>query len=291
MRPVVFLSDFGLDDAFVGTCHAVLKRIAPGLDVIDLTHGIAPQQVLEGALALHDAAPYLPADAIVLAVVDPGVGSKRRAIAVRGADRRFYIGPDNGLLLLAAERAGPLFDVRELTDPRYRLDPAAATFHGRDVFAPAAAHLAAGVALAELGPSLDPSLLVRVEVPVPVVAPGLLRAVVVAVDRYGNLQLAAGVGDLVAAGFVPGTQVVVEPGGVAPTPPDAAGAAGAAGAANAPGPAQATVCRTFADVDPGALLVHEDSSGRLAVAVAGGSAARHLGLAAGAAVVLARPRG
>lgn len=286
MRPVVFLSDFGVDDAFVGTCHAVLKRIAPGLDVIDLTHGIGPQQVLQGALALHDAAPYLPADAIVLAVVDPGVGSQRRAIAVRGADRRFYIGPDNGLLLLAAERAGPLFDARELTDPRYRLDPVAATFYGRDVFAPAAAHLAAGVALTELGPSLDPSLLVRIEVPVPVVAPGLLRAVVVAVDRFGNVQLAAGVDDLVAAGFVPGAQVVVAPAGAAPTPPDAAGAAGAA---NAPDPARATVCRTFADVGPGALLVHEDSSGRLALAVAGGSAAARLGLAAGAALVLARP--
>ena len=288
MRTVVFLSDFGHGDAFVGTCHAVMKRIAPGLDVIDLTHGIAPQQVLEGALALHDAAPYLPAAAIVLAVVDPGVGSARRAIAVRGADRRFYIGPDNGLLLLAAERAGPLFDVRELTDPRYRLDPVAATFHGRDVFAPAAAHLAAGVPLAELGPSLDPSLLTRVAVPAPVGAPGFVRAVVVAVDRYGNVQLAAGVDDLVAAGFVAGTQVVVEPGGAAPTPHDAAVAPGVA---NAPGPVLAIVGCTFADVDPGALLVHEDSSGRLAVAVAGGSAAGHLGLAAGAAVVLARPRG
>ena len=275
MRPVVFLSDFGLDDAFVGTCHAVMKCIAPGLDVTDLTHGIGPQQVLQGALALHAAAPYLPADAIVLAVVDPGVGSARRAIAVRGADRRFYIGPDNGLLLLAAEHAGPLFDARGLTDPRYRLDPVSATFHGRDVFAPAAAHLAAGVPLAELGPSRDPSLLVRVEVPAPAVAPGFLRAVVVAVDRYGNVQLAAGSEDLVAAGFVVGARVVVEP--AAPAAPDATG------------PAQATVGRTFADVDPGALLVHEDSSGRLAVAVAGGSAAGRLGLAAGAAVVLARP--
>ena len=280
MRPVVFLSDFGLDDAFVGTCHAVMQRIAPGLEVIDLTHGIGPQQVLQGALALHDAAPYLPADAIVLAVVDPGVGSARRAIAVRGGDRRFYIGPDNGLLLLAAERCGPLFDSRELSDPRYRLDPLSATFHGRDVFAPPAAHLAAGVPLAELGPSLDPSLLARSEVPAAVVAPGLLRAVVVAVDRYGNAQLAAGVEDLAAAGFVPGARVQVEPGGATPTPP---------GPEDVAGHALATVGRTFADVDPGALLVHEDSSGRLAVAVAGGSAASRLGLVAGAAVVIARP--
>lgn len=276
MRPVVFLSDFGLDDAFVGTCHAVMKRIAPGLDVIDLTHGIAPQQVLQGALALHDAAPYLPGDAIVLAVVDPGVGSARRAIAVRGTDRRFYVGPDNGLLLLAAERMGPLFEARELIDPRYRLEQVSATFHGRDVFAPAAAHLAAGVPMSELGPALDPSLLVRIEVPAPVVAPGLLRAVVIAIDRFGNLQLAAGIEDLSAAGFAPGSRLAVAPAGATLAPPDDAG------------PARATVGRTFADVEPGGLLVHEDSSGRLAVAVGGGAAAERLGLAAGAAVVLAR---
>ena len=276
MRPVVFLSDFGLDDAFVGTCHAVMKRIAPGLEVIDLTHGITPQQVLQGALALHDAAPYLPGDAITLAVVDPGVGSARRAIAVRGADRRFYVGPDNGLLLLAAERVGPLFEARELTDSRFRLDPVSATFHGRDVFAPAAAHLAAGVPMSELGPAVDPSLLARLELPTAVVAPGFLRACVVAVDRFGNVQLAAGVEDLVAAGLVPGTRVVVDASGATLTPPDATG------------PAQATVGRTFADVDPGALLVHADSTGRLAIAVADGSAADRLGLAVGDAVVLAR---
>lgn len=216
MRPVVFLSDFGLADPFVGTCHAVLKRTAPGIDVIDLAHGIAPQNVLQGALALHDAAPFLPGDAIVLAVVDPGVGSARRAIAVRGGDRRFYIGPDNGLLLLAAERQGPLYEARELADPRYRLDPVSATFHGRDIFAPAAAHLAAGVPFSELGPTVDPSLLVRLEVPAPVVAPGTLEAQVVAVDTYGNLQLVATVLDLVAAGFVPGAAVEVS--SARPTP-------------------------------------------------------------------------
>lgn len=272
MRPIVFLSDFGNDDAFVGTCHAVMRRITQGLEIVDLSHGVAPQQVLQGALVLHDAAPYLPSDAIVLAVVDPGVGSARRAVALRGGDRRFYVGPDNGLLLLAAERNGPLFEARELADPRYRLAAVAATFHGRDLFAPAAAHLAAGVPLSELGPSIDPSLLVRIEVPVPVVAPGLLRAVVVAVDRYGNVQLAAGSDDLAAAGFVPGGSVAVVP------------------AAAAPGDersAEAVVGRTYADLGPGALLVHEDSSGRLAVAVAGGSAAGRLGLAVGDAVMLA----
>lgn len=274
MRPVVFLTDFGLADAFVGTCHAVLRRIAPGLEIIDLSHGIAAQNVLQGALALHDAAPFLPADAIVVAVVDPGVGSSRRAIAVRGGDRRFWIGPDNGLLLLAAERVGPIFEARELADPRWRLDPVSATFHGRDIFAPAAAHLASGVSFSELGPTIDPSLLVRIEVPAPVVAPGSLEAQVVAVDRFGNLQLAAGRDDLVAAGFVLGAAVEVS--SAQPDDEDVA-------------VTPATAGRTFADVAPGALLVHEDASGRLAVALSGGSAAAELAYAPGHTVTLFRP--
>ena len=274
MRPVVFLTDFGLADAFVGTCHAVLRRIAPGLEIVDLSHGIAAQNVLQGALALHDAAPFLPADAIVVAVVDPGVGSSRRAIAVRGGDRRFWIGPDNGLLLLAAERVGPIFEARGGADPRGGLDPVSATFHGRDIFAPAAAHLASGVSFSELGPTIDPSLLVRIEVPAPVVAPGSLEAQVVAVDRFGNLQLAAGRDDLVAAGFVPGAAVEVS--SAQPDDEDVA-------------VTPATVGRTFADVAPGALLVHEDASGRLAVALSGGSAAAELAYAPGHTVTLFRP--
>lgn len=273
MRPVVFLTDFGTADPFVGTCHAVMKRIAPGLDITDLAHGIAPQNVLQGALALHDAAPYLPTDAIVLAVVDPGVGSARRAIAVRGADRRFYIGPDNGLLLLAAERQGPLFEARELADPRYRLDPMSATFHGRDLFAPAAAHLASGVSFQELGPVIDSSLLARIIVPTPEVAPGQLDADVVAADTYGNLQLAAGIADLVAAGFTPGATVHLSctydfEDNIALH--------------------SATIGRTFADVTPGALLVHEDSSGRLAVAVSRGSAVEQLAYLPGQRVTISR---
>ena len=274
MRPVVFLTDFGLADAFVGTCHAVMRRIVPGLEIVDLSHGIAAQNVLQGALALHDAAPFLPAAAIVVAVVDPGVGSSRRAIAVRGGDRRFWIGPDNGLLLLAAERVGPIFEARELADPRWRLDPVSATFHGRDIFAPAAAHLASGVSFSELGPTIDPSLLVRIEVPVPVVAPGSLEAQVVAVDRFGNLQLAAGWDDLIVAGFVPGAAVEVS--SAHPDDEDVA-------------VTPATVGRTFADVASGALLVHEDASGRLAVALSGGSAAAELAYAPGHTVTLFRP--
>lgn len=271
MRPIVFLTDFGLEDAFVGTCHAVMRRIAPGLEIVDLTHGIAPQSVLQGAVALHDAAPYLPTGAVVVAVVDPGVGSSRRGLAVRGADRRFYVGPDNGVLLLAAEREGPLYEARELQDPRYRLEPVAATFHGRDVFAPAAAHLAAGVPLTELGPALDSALLVRLELPEPAIGTGLLRATVLGVDRYGNVQLAGRADDLAQAGLAGAAEVAVA-------------------AADGQAREVATVGRTFADVPAGGLLLHEDSSGRLALAVAHGSAAARLGLGPGdAATLVAAP--
>lgn len=276
MRPIVFLTDFGSDDAYAGICRSVMQRVAPGVQVIDLTHGIAPRQVLAGAVALHDAEPFLPNDAVVCAVVDPGVGTSRRAIAVRGGDRRFYVGPDNGLLLLAAERSGPLYEAFELADPRYRLDPVSATFHGRDVFAPAAAHLAAGVPPGELGPGIDPSLLERVPLPAPVAGPGVLQAQVLVLDRYGNAQLAAAPGDLAAAGLAAAGRLEVR-----------ADTAAALALGAAP---EAAVVRTFGDVPAGTLLLHEDSTGRLALAVRGGSAAALLGLAPGVAVVLAAPR-
>lgn len=276
MRPIAFLTDFGTDDAYAGICRSVMQRIAPGVTVIDLTHGIAPQQALAGAVALHDAEPFLPKDAVVCAVVDPGVGTARRAIAVRGGDRRFYVGPDNGLLLLAAERRGPLLEAFELADPRYRLDPVSATFHGRDVFAPAAAHLAAGVPLGELGPGIDPSLLERIQVPAPTVGAGLLQTQVLVLDRYGNAQLAAAPADLAAAGLASTERVEVQ-------------AASDAALALAAAP-EALLVRTFGDAPGGSLLLHEDSTGRLALAVSGGSAAALLGLAPGTPVSLVAPR-
>ena len=276
MRPICFLTDFGSDDAYAGICRAVMERIASGVTVIDLTHGIAPQAVRAGAVALHDAAPFLPKDAVVCAVVDPGVGSARRAIAVRGGDRRFYVGPDNGLLLLAAERVGPLFDAVELADPRYRLDPVSATFHGRDVFAPAAAHLSSGVPLSELGPAIDPSLLERIALPAPTIGPGALATEVLVTDRYGNAQLACTPADLAAAGLANAQRVEVQ--------------AASDAALDLPAAPEAVLARTFADAPAGSLLLHEDSTGHLALAVAGGSAAALLGLADGVAVTLAAPR-
>ena len=147
---ITFLSDFGLQDDFVGTCHGVIKRIAPDAKVIDITHGIEPQAVLQGALVLANTLPYMP-EGVHLAVVDPGVGSDRRGLALRDTGGRLYVGPDNGLLVPAAEKLGGV-DGRLGADERgYMLKPVSRTFHGRDVFSPAAAHLASGVDPAELG--------------------------------------------------------------------------------------------------------------------------------------------
>src|SRR5947199_9515319 len=163
---ITFLSDFGLQDDFVGTCHGVIKSIAPEVEIIDVTHGISPQHVLQGALVLANTTPYMPAG-VHLAVVDPGVGSSRRPLALRSGDGRLFVGPDNGLLVPAAERLGGIAAAHELANADYALDIVSRTFHGRDLFAPAAAHLAAGVQLEALGPPLPVDALARPDPPEP----------------------------------------------------------------------------------------------------------------------------
>src|SRR5262245_46627556 len=185
---ITFLTDFGLRDDFVGTCLGVIATIAPDSRVIDLTHGIRPGHVLQGALVLANALPYTPAG-VHLAVVDPGVGGGRRALAVRDREGRFHVGPDNGLLLPAVDRFGGAAEVHELANADYSLQPVSRTFHGRDLFSPAAAHLAVGVPLEELGPPVDPDELVRVEIPEPEVGHNRIRAAALVVDRFGNVAL------------------------------------------------------------------------------------------------------
>src|SRR6266540_6914282 len=141
---ITFLTDFGLADDFVGTCHGVMKRIAPEAQLIDITHGIRPGHVLQAALMLANTLPYMP-KGVHLAVVDPGVGGSRRPLVLRDAEGRLYVGPDNGLLLPAVERFGGVVEAHELANPDYALQPVSRTFHGRDLFAPAAAHLANGL--------------------------------------------------------------------------------------------------------------------------------------------------
>src|SRR5215218_561194 len=150
---ITFLTDFGLQDDFVGVCHGVIARVAPDVSVLDITHGIPPQAILQGAAILANTVPYMP-KAVHLAVIDPEVGGERRAIAIRTRDGCTFVGPDNGLLIPAATAAG-IEAAHELTDERYRLERVSRTFHARDVFAPAAAHLAPGGGLAELGAHVD----------------------------------------------------------------------------------------------------------------------------------------
>lgn len=260
MRPVVtFLSDFGLQDDFVGTCHGVIKRIAPQADIIDITHGIEPQQVLQGALVLANTLPYMP-EGVHLAVVDPGVGTDRKPICLRSGDGRLHVGPDNGLLVLAGERLGGIEAAWELTDPRYRLQPVSYTFHGRDIFAPAAAYLARGLSPDELGPRLDPATLVRLDLPRPTVREGEIEAHVLIVDRFGNMQLNLTYADLERIGIVPGTRVEMEVG---------------------LDRYYAVAARTFAAARPGDIVLFEDSYRNVAVAINKGDAAAMLGARAG----------
>src|SRR5580704_6128290 len=139
---ITFLTDFGLQDDFVGVCRGVIRGIARDTEILDVSHGIAPQAVTQGALVLARAIPYFPVG-VHLAVVDPGVGSERRGVAIRTSAGRLFVGPDNGLLMLAADAEG-VEAARSLTNPHYHLEPVSRTFHARDVFAPVAAHLAAG---------------------------------------------------------------------------------------------------------------------------------------------------
>ena len=199
--PIVFCSDFGLQDEFVGICHGVIARIAPEARVIDLTHAVPPQDVLRAALVLAAAVPFVPEDAVFLAVVDPGVGAGAAGSRCGPRSGRLLAGPDNGVLSLAWAALGGPSAAAEIAAPEVVRSPASATFHGRDVFAPAAAHLALGGPLERLGPPIDPGTLASVAVPVPAVAPGEAGAVVLSADRFGNLQLAMRPEDLEAAGL------------------------------------------------------------------------------------------
>jgi S-adenosylmethionine hydrolase len=256
-RPITFLSDYGLTDEFVGVVHGVIARLCPAARVIDISHGIPRHDARAGAVVLARALPYMPAG-VHLAVVDPEVGARRRAVALRTADEdRLLVGPDNGLLTPAAARLGGVVEAVEISTSPWRLEPLSATFHGRDLFAPVAARLAGGAPLAEAGTPLDPDELVTGETTEAVREGDVLVAHVVGVDTFGNATLDADPG---TAGVRLGEPVAVRAGGRR---------------------VRAVVARTFADVRAGDMLVYEDASGALAVAVSGGDAARLLGLRTG----------
>ncbi|MGA8219845.1 MAG: SAM-dependent chlorinase/fluorinase [Solirubrobacterales bacterium] len=267
-RPITFLSDYGYEDEFAGVCRAVISQIAPGVPLIDLTHGIGRQDVRQGAIALANALPSCP-PGVHLAVVDPGVGSARRAVAVAAAEGRFLVGPDNGLLSRALDRLGGALDAVELSSSPFRLEPVSATFHGRDLFAPVAAHLSLGAHLEEAGEPIDPSSLVALDLPSPRITEVEVVAHAIHQDGYGNVTLDLD-GSMLADGPLrPGDALEV-------SAPD--------------GRFDAVWARTFADVGPADVLLFEDSSGALALAVSGGSAAGLMDLRPDSEVTL-RPSG
>ncbi|MGH3096433.1 MAG: SAM hydrolase/SAM-dependent halogenase family protein [Streptosporangiales bacterium] len=260
MRTVItFLTDFGLDDPYVAICHGVLARFSPESRVVDVTHLVPPQDVRRGAAVLERTVAWYP-PAVHLAVVDPGVGTRRRAIAV-AAGEHILVGPDNGLLLPAADALGGVGLAVELTDETRFLHPASRTFHGRDVFSPCAGQIAAGTPLPSFGEEIDPAGLVRLPAPRLDVSDGWLTCEVTYVDRFGNLRLSAGPDELAAAGL--GDTVAVGVHG-----------------------RSATVAESYGGVPAGALVLYVESTGALELAVNHGSAAATLELGAGDGVKL-----
>jgi hypothetical protein len=278
-RPVVsFLTDFGADLA-PAICRGVMLSIAPDAQIVDISHGVRKFAILEGAYLLWSAVPWLPVG-IHLAVVDPGVGTERLPIAIRVARGDVLVGPDNGLLMPAAEVLGGAVEARILENPELLRPQRASTFHGRDIFAPVAAHLAAGRRFEEVGRTAPVDTLVGLTFPSASIAPGRLETTVAWVDSFGNLRLFATPDDLSGAfGDQPfGSTITVER------------LTGSDGTAFSE---PASWARTFGDQPVGALLVYGDSSGMLAISENQGSAARRTGVETGSRVRLhsARSRG
>ncbi len=255
---ISFLTDYGLADGFVGACHGVFARIAPTVRVIDVTHLVPPGDVRRGATVLAQTVPYLP-PGVHVAVIDPGVGTARRGVAVQAGDHVF-VGPDNGLLLRAADAVGGPARAYELAEPALMLPEVSSTFHGRDVFAPVAAHIATGTPLERVGPELPVDRLVRLPDPVSRVHARHAEGEVVAVDRFGNVQTSLTGEQLGALGLRPGTRLAVR---------------------SADAHWEIPYEQTFGSVPAGRLVAFVDSAGLLALAINGGNAASQLGLAPG----------
>lgn len=267
---VSFLSDFGHADEFVGVVHGVIARIAPDVRVIDVGHDFPPGDIRTGALALLRAIQYLP-PGVALAVVDPGVGTERRAIAAR-TEWGFFVGPDNGLLAPAVAMVGGADLIVSLEDPRFHLPAEGATFHARDMFGPAAAVLAAGEAsIEDLGPVVEPVSVTPLLLPlVEADGRGGLRGEVLWVDHFGNAQTNIAPADLDGLGLGPGEDVSVQIGG---------------------GEYVLSWVDAYGDVEPGEALLHIDSYGQMALAVHGGRADDSFPVGPGTQVALRRPGG
>jgi S-adenosylmethionine hydrolase len=264
-RPLVsLLTDFGLRDPSAAICRAVILGICPDAELLDLAHDVRKYAIGEGALSLWAALPYVPVG-VHVAVVDPGVGTARRPVALRVARGDVLVGPDNGLLVPAAERLGGVTEARELVNPAYRLPVVTATFHGRDVFAPGAGHVASGVPFDSVGPTIDVATLVPSPLPAPRTVDGGIDTEIVYVDTFGNVKLSALAGDVRAVlGEPVGRRFRVTLGDgrehLIPWSP------------------------TFGERREGEPLLYEDSYGRACIGVNRGDAAGALGLTGGLAV-------
>lgn len=259
---IAFLTDYGHSDAFAGICRAILTREAPGTEVIDLTHGIPAGDVVRGAFVVESAVDHV-GPAVFLAVVDPGVGGDRRAVALE-AGKSIFVGPDNGLLIGAAERAGRIESAIEVSSGPFVAKTRSHTFHGRDVFAPVAAALARGESLGTAGEPLDPAELVRLDLPTSSVEDGTVSTHVLVEDGFGNLSLGLDTRNSGPLPFGPGEVLLIEP-------KDGQSF-------------EAPFVKTFGAVPAGSPLVFVDSTDRLAIAVNLGSALEELGLVRGQAV-------
>jgi len=264
-RPVIgFLTDFGSDSA-AAICRGVMLGIARDAQIVDIDHGVRKFAIGDGAFLLWAALPWLPVG-VHLAVVDPGVGTARKPIALRVERGDVLVGPDNGLLMPAAERLGGIVEARTLDNPELLLAHRSSTFHGRDVFAPVTAHLAMGTAFADVGSTIEPEALVQRTFSPPRHDDDALGVDVLYVDSFGNVRLSARPSDLSQLTDDPGW-FELHPGG---------------GAASQ----RVALARTFGEVAEGELLLYEDSNGLLAIGLNQGDAAATLGLAAGHRVQL-----
>ena len=263
MSIVTLTTDFGEGDYACGLLHGVIWSISPEAEIVDLTHAIPRHNVLAGAIMLHRSMPYFPSGTVHVSVVDPGVGTARRPIAARLGDQ-YFVGPDNGLVSLAAKRCqeqNATIEFAKLDEPAYWLEHVSAIFHGRDVFAPAAAHLAQGIPLESMGTTIfDPLLL---EKPAPIEVAGGYIAHVIHVDHFGNLST-----DLHAGRLNNDRAVEIH-----------AGEAAIHGISN-----------TFGDKNAGELIAIIDSSGFLTICVVNGSAHSTLGLGLGSPISIRRAK-
>lgn len=262
---ITFLTDYGLENKFIGVCHGVMARIAPESRVLDVTHLVPRGDIRHGAEIFRQAMPYLP-DSVHLTVVDPGVGTPRKPV-VLVVGQQLLVGPDNGLLLRAADELGGVDAAYELDNPRFRLDTISNTFHGRDIFAPAAAHLAAGATPEEFGAAVPVTDLVRIPDPIHRRDDDAFHGEVVIEDRFGNLQTSLDSGFLTAGGLTVGTKLELISNEGTHTVP---------------------FVDTFGSVAEGEALAHIDSADRLAIAVNLGSAAERFSLHEGGTFTLRR---